>query len=499
MEIVLKDPARIVLAGNASVIKRWRAEYAEHVDGYRHMPRYKNTPWDGKIKPGRISFEGTNARLTLQRGWLNEVYECFDEPEITVECDLPPQLPLESLDEYDIPYDLRDYQHQAIEQVSEAYWGRVAYATNAGKGAVIALLTKLAREQGMKVAVFADEVEVFRALEEEMEEWAGITPDLVEAGRDDPPNGDVVLAMIPTVHARVKTPGKNDDWTEHPRRDEWTDWLETLDMALLDEADRATSNRWSDVLSHAENTHYRVGFSGSFDTHGELDENKQLGLMGPVLKWVKNIELVNRGISVKPKVILHPYRHDLPTPPISQWYDMNGPERRKWAYEVGVVTNFDRHDMIQELINPDVQNAVIVQRVQHGEILADEVLPDSEYLYGDDSKSRRKEVLERFQAGKFTTLITTKILDRGTNWLSRARNLIFASGAGSKTQTLQRIGRGLRDEPGKDKLMLHDIIDLPPEMYDPDAKVDPYMYFLNSTEKRIDLYNEEEFEIRIND
>lgn len=496
MKIVLKKPARLALVGNAEMIKEWREQYAEYVDGYRHMPSYKNSPWDGKSRPGSINYSGMTATLYLRRGWLNTLYEDFGEPELKVECDLPPQLPIERLDEYDLPYDLRDYQRQAIEQVAEAYWGRVAYATNAGKGAVIALLSKLAREQDMKVAVFADEVSVYQALEEEIEEWAGFTPDHVEAGRDDPPNGDVTLAMVPTLHTRVKDP---DDKDPHPRREEWIEWLNSLDMVLLDEADRATADRWKTVLKHCKNSHYRVGFSGSFDTHNDLHERNQMELMGPVLKWVKNIQLVKRGISVKPEVMLHPYRHELPKLPIQTWYDMSGPQRRKWAYERGVIENFDRHELVQDLIVPDVQNAVIVQRVRHGEILTEEVLEDSVYLYGDDSKSKRLEVLDRFEQGEFRTLVATKILDRGTNLLGHAQNLIFVSGAGSKTQTLQRIGRGLRQAEGKHKLRLHDIIDLPPNGYNPDAKVDPYRYFVNSTEKRIDLYHNEGFEVTIND
>jgi superfamily II DNA or RNA helicase len=74
-------------------------------------------------------------------------------------------------------------------------------------------------------------------------------------------------------------------------------------------------------------------------------------------------------------------------------------------------------------------------------------------------KEERISVLDDFQAGRVRVIVVTKILDRGTNRLGHTDDLIFASGEGSTTQTLQRIGRGLRRGGGKEFLRLVDIVD----------------------------------------
>ena len=77
------------------------------------------------------------------------------------------------------------------------------------------------------------------------------------------------------------------------------------------------------------------------------------------------------------------------------------------------------------------------------------------------------------------------ILDRGTNRLGHAIDIIFASGEGSSRQSLQRIGRGLRRTGGKEFLRLLDVID------------QGHRYLHVAAKKRITLYHAEGFEVVI--
>lgn len=497
VKIRLARPAVIVVKGGPE-LRDWRESLKAPVPGAKYSGKHVSNGgwWDGTIQPGEAQYLGGNTwEMKFGRGLLDEIRDAFPDAPVSLDYD-PAVVPWpDSLDHFDLPFTLYDYQRESLDELFERRWGRIALATNAGKGAIIGLAAASAARAGLPAVILSDEIAVFNALKEEIEKWAGVSPNLVEAGRDDPPPAEgVTLAMVPTLHGRIKEP---DSGTPHHRRGDWIDWLEAQGMALLDEADRATADRWHEILGHLENTDYRAGFSGSFDAaaeESELDELKMLERIGPVLTEVKNEDLVEREISAKPVVHLHRYMQDLPKPRPGRWFDKSGPARRRWAYEEGVVYNEDRHALVQKLIEPDVPNCVIVERIDHGLDLA-EYLDEAEFLYGEHSKEERDRTLTRFRDGEFRTLIATRIFDRGTNRLGAVVNLIFASGEGSKVQTLQRVGRGLRKE--KDFLYLHDIIDTPPPGHT--SKIDPYQYFVNSGRKRIQLYNTENFEIKMID
>ncbi len=502
MKVIVKDPSTICLVGGRE-IKEWRETQKVWVYGAEYTQKFKKNWWDGYTRPGVLSYVGHGQwSLKLKRGMLATILLSFSDIEVVWDYEFPEELDLfvgEFADSYDLEK-LRDYQKESLDLIFGEHWGRIALATNAGKGAIIGIAAGITADCNGTVLILTDEVSVFQALQEEIRLWGGFEPALVESGRNDPPTDSLItLAMIPTLAKRIgreKTPKKR-----HKRYKDWLKWLGTVDMCLLDEADRASAATWQAVLNAMPNSHFRIGFSGSFDTQKPENELVQKECMGDILIQIKNIELIDRKISAKPLVQLVRYTQEIVVPPAEQWFAMTGPERRLWAFEEGIMYNENRHNLIRHLLEWNSQNAIVVNRVDHGHALAD-VLPDCVYLHGSDSKEHRAEVLEEFGRGVFQNLITTKILDRGTNLLGHAIGLLFVSGEGSKTQTLQRVGRGLRKGKDKDYLFLKDIIDSPPEWYSVMKKkprVDPYEYFINASRKRIALYDTEGFDVEIID
>ena len=407
--------------------------------------------------------------------------------------------------------DLYDYQLLALRDITHWRWGRIALATNAGKGAIIGLAASLGVYAGQRVLILADEVSVFDALQGEIEKWADVTPDVVKAGVSEMPDSAMVLAMVPTLARRIKKPSKKVldkmDARERARgakkRRAWRAWLGTFGMVLLDEADRATAAGWQRILTQTKNADFRVGFSGSFGRAGALAERKEQEAMGPVLRRVTNMELVERDISARPTVHLHPFRQDYLSVPFSNgyWYrEMAPASRRAWAMEHFVTRNTARHQRIADLIRDEGGPAtVVVEYRDHGEALAAYLTGagiDAEYLHGDVDPSARREALGRYLRGEISTLVVTRILDRGSNMLGTTRTLIFASGAGSPTQTVQRVGRGLRRAGGKERVSIHDIIDLPPVDHIRE-KPDPYAYLDRGARKRLTVYEAEGFDVRL--
>ena len=68
----------------------------------------------------------------------------------------------------------------------------------------------------------------------------------------------------------------------------------------------------------------------------------------------------------------------------------------------------------------------------------------------------RSSILEKFRAGKYRAVVTSKVLDEGID-VPEANIGIIASGTGSKREYVQRLGRILRKKEGK-KAILYEII-----------------------------------------
>lgn len=493
------SPTEVVLSGTEA-LKEWRERHSLSVPGSEYMPLVRQKRWDGIWRPGKWVREraggiyemrcstGLARRVSLDLGWT----------------DFPPLASLEDitifLTEQPRMQELREYQIRAVTMVLLQGWGRIAFATNAGKGAVIAMLAAFAWSRGFPVLICCDELAVYDALQGELEAWCCITPQRLEAGVTAPPEPGVVLAMVPTLAKRLEAEDKalkDDDRADTP----WYDWLATQQMLLLDEADKADSPRWRNILQYAQGSYWRAGFSGTFpsDLYGDL---RLTDSMGPILDRIKNQEMIDRGVSAKPSVELRGYDATprlRPFPPEWRegWYGTRGADKRLMVYERAIVYNKARHEFIAALVQPDTPTCIVVNRVDHGQMITD-VIPDAEFLDGSAKKRERLAVLERFASGTLKVLVVTKILDRGTNRLGSAADLIFASGEGSARQTLQRIGRGLRRAGGKEFLRLVDIIDAVDLKEVRDKRVEIAAGFLHdAARRRVQVYAAEGFAVDV--
>lgn len=467
-------------------LSQWREKHRLPVPGHQYTPRFKRRQWDGTWTPGSwVRQRGDEFELRCSRGLLPRVVR-----------DLGGTVEFQTVTDEEIARffasipdraaKLRDYQRRAIELGLKEGWGRIAFATNAGKGAVIALLAAFAEQRGEPALILCDELAVFDALKGELAQWGKLRPALVQSGIKVPPHDLVSLAMVPTLARRLA-----DDKTKT-----WIQWLVKHRMVLLDEADKADADTWRLILKGAKNSVFRLGFSGSFkeDLYHELRMDT---IMGPVLDRVKNKEMVERGVSAKPSIEIHAYdaTHAL-TPFPKEWWQLQGAQRRNLVYERTIVYNQQRHQFIASLVQPDTPTAIIINRVDHGKDLAG-TIPGAVFLDGSVSEGERVRVLDEFREGRVHVLVVTKILDRGTNRLGHAADLIFASGEGSPSQVLQRIGRGLRRAGGKEFLRLVDVVDRV-HTEGADKRLKTAASFLhNAARRRLQVYAHEQFDIQI--
>lgn len=504
LEITRSSRTYVTVRGGLH-LKDWREQYRVKVPGHQFTRLFKQKRWDGTWAPGdwlrADGDDGVMFRCT--RGLLARIVTELNETLVTTADD--DTVGLRDLGEraesflasHPFTATLRDYQRAAFTRVITQGWGRIAFATNAGKGAVIALLAQYAASYDQRALICCDEIAVFDALYSEITKWTRSAPGVVNAGVREVPTDPITLAMVPTLAQRLKS----DDG------DEWLAWLASHEMLLLDEADRALAPTWQTITTNAVGTLWRAGFSGSFPVD-VYDDMRLEEIMGPVLERVKNAALIERGISARPTIELYPYPvHDtLERIPATSWHPdrapgsvalpLSAPARRMLAYDYAVAINVERHQFIMSLITPDTPTVVIVNRIEHGRhfVLHCE---EAVFLSGDADENERRRVLDAFGAGKIRVLVTTKILDRGTNRLGQAATLILASGEGSTAQILQRIGRGLRrGENEKEWLRVVDILDTAAAADGRDAKK-AAVFFDRAARKRLAVYEDEGFDVQI--
>lgn len=507
LSVRLVSPAEMEVEGPED-LHTWREAQRMPWPGFEYMPRYKRGEWDGTYVPGRWCVQrGDRFVMRCARGLYGRLSEAFGALDgLTADVKWL-ELAKRYAEQHPRWTELRDYQQDAFFRCVAAGWGRIGFATNAGKGAVMALLADFMARHGVRVLIACDELAVFDALQGELREWGGLTPFMVGQGVTAIPlqleraRVSVTLAMVPTLARRISS--------KHSREDdakEWRQWLGGVGVVLCDEADKATADTWQSVLRAAKGSYWRLGFSGTFPAAYTFDDWRLEECLGPILASKRNAEMVERGISARPTVTLA--MHDVtptlhPLPRASEWFGMRGAEKRQWVYERAVLYNQSRHALVASLIRPGVATAVVINRVEHGELLREYLGRDrAVFLDGSDNEQYRFTTLEAFRKGKFPVLIVTKILDRGTNRLGFARDVIFASSEGSTRQTLQRIGRGLRRADGKAELRIVDIIDrvtVDPEADDfPSRQLQVAGGFLARAGKaRVTLYEAEGFQVEV--
>jgi len=99
---------------------------------------------------------------------------------------------------------------------------------------------------------------------------------------------------------------------------------------------------------------------------------------------------------------------------------------------------------------------VLVQHIPHGELLND-LIPGSEFINGNDSKTRRENMIDNLRNRDVSCIISTSLFDEGID--VRPLDTVVLAGQGkSRVRAMQRIGRILRKFPGKESATAVDFV-----------------------------------------
>jgi len=197
------------------------------------------------------------------------------------------------------------------------------------------------------------------------------------------------------------------------------------------------------------NAAVRLGLSAT-PRREQGDEMKIWAAMGNIASDVHPTDLIKAGFIAKPNFIFLKPK------------GVNISRGAKWhqVYLDGIVTSPERNSLIvdtaNELLDEGLLTYIHVERIDHGEYLADHI-EGATFVCGNTPKRMRDHTIDSFTDGKRRCLVST-LLGEGVD-IPSINALIMAGGLKTTTGAIQKIGRALRVKEGKDSAIIVDFVD----------------------------------------
>jgi superfamily II DNA or RNA helicase len=227
--------------------------------------------------------------------------------------------------------------------------------------------------------------------------------------------------------------------------------LPQFKVLIVDECHEFATNKSIGIFKKLKNCRYRFGFSAT--PWSEKDKIKKYRLkswFGPLVGNIEIKTLQERNILSQAQCFFHV---------ISKPEELYADDYQS-AYKIGITENTYFHNKIKEIVDSykNGRILIVVDKIAHGDILS-QIIPGSLWVQGKDDEETRRYVIEKLSKSKDNekvVAIASRIMQTGVNIFVHA--VINAAGYKSYIMTIQRIGRGLRVAPDKDKLNYHDFI-----------------------------------------
>ena len=255
----------------------------------------------------------------------------------------------------------------------------------------------------------------------------------------------LTISTVDTLWSRIK-------------QKECIDFLSSIRALMIDEVhhvggETKTGNSWYRVVQQCENAYYRYGFTGTVPSEeDEIGPWWHLkGATGGVMHRVPLTSLIEKGFLARPHVMVTKINF----PPTTNWKDW-----RK-AYEFGICQNEMRNDFIVQWATDyaaqGLRVLIIVTRIEKHALPLHERLSNSLLITGPTSGEDRLEAQRLFESGKVPIIIST-VMGEGID-IPGIDVIIDAAGGDSKIAFRQRLGRGVRKAPGKDRVIFREFFD----------------------------------------
>lgn len=510
---ISKDKSKFILKESTreeyNNLKNWLNPY---VKGYRFMPRFKLTNWNGK-------FDYFNNGI-IDFGLWQECYKCCQEygyPFNVINKENFPRdnkITLEDVTTFVkdffkdhklkgqpfVPY---EHQIEAVFKMLKHRYGTIEVATSGGKSLIFSIMVfyLLRKKPNTKVLLIVPSISLVTQFYDDMidynlgfekENKNPVELNIQEIMSDKPRkvrDGKEPNVYIGTYQSLI-------NWGTQELE---PNFFKQFNVVMVDESHTAKASTLTTILKRTFGfAHYRLGMSGTYPMENTSEWMAIESVTGPKLITVKAKELMNKGLisNVKVKCLILQYNDQSFAESV---YTIKKYGNGKKAYELEkkYAQNSDKRKIfLSKLVGKFKNNSLVLfHNIDYGIGLynyfrSNVIDKDFYYIDGQTTSEKREYIKKQMEVtdGRPKILVGSfGVLSTG--WSIKAlKNIIFADSFKSARIVLQSIGRALRLHKDKesDKAIIFDIVD----QFHSSYKTILYNHYLT---RKKDMYEKEKY------
>jgi len=449
IRVGLIDHANLQVECDRSIAYELIDYFSFYVPGYKYMPAYRNKVWDGKIK-----LFNQNGQLPvglfqhLNQFCKNNNYEVelmeskYGYPLQTQE--INPDDVYEYIKKLNVPWEIRDYQFDAIVNGLKRKRAILLSPTGSGKSLIIYILARYYLElEKSKVLVIVPTTSLVEQMYNDFKHYGYEEQQMhrIYSGKDKKTDAPIIISTWQSIYKLGR------------------DWFEQFGMVIGDECHGFKSKSLMSIMNKCSEAGYRFGTTGTLD--GALTHELVLqGLFGRIMNvtTTKSLQESQTLAQLDIKRITLEYEKS-----IRQYFG-----KRKYADEIDyIVTNEKRNNFITNLALDQKGNTLVLFQFveKHGQPLFNMIRSKANenrkifYVSGQVDTSDREQIRNITEKQKDAIIVASMgTFSTGIN-IRNLHNIIFASPSKSQIRVLQSIGRGLRPSDNGEPTKLYDLID----------------------------------------
>ena len=480
--VTLKDHSMLNIGCERGIARELSEYFSFDVPGAKFMPAFKSRAWDGKIRLFNALAGELSAGLFVyliefckDKGYIVDIEESdygfpFHDKKIDRDrlADFYKHLKL--------PYDIRDYQHDAVSTALDRRRAVLLSPTGSGKSLIIyALLRHVLGTEKRKILVIVPTTSLVEQLYKDFSDYGYDVENKVHrlySGKDKHTQKRVIISTWQSIYKLPKV------------------WFEQFDAVFGDECHGFKSKSLSSIMNKSTEAKYRFGTTGTLDgttTHKLVLE----GLFGPVYQVTTTKELQDNDTLAPLDITVLNLKYSDTT--------RENFGEQSYQDEINFIIKHDkRNKFVRNLaLSQNGNTLVLFHRVeQHGEVLfqliKDKAAEGRKVFFvsgkvDTDDREAIRHIVESQQDAIIVASMGT--FSTGIN-IRNLHNIIFASPSKSQIKVLQSIGRGLRKSDDGSTTKLFDIAD------DLHWRTRKNFTLLHSFE-RVKIYQKEQFNFNV--
>ena len=479
LTLQMQNHSTMAVLCEAGVRNELSEYFSFFVPGYKFMPAYKRRVWDGKIR----LFNSLTCEINV--GLYKRVCSFAAARHYTVTLkDSPYGLPsaqnkldhqkiVKQISSFETPFELRDYQYEAVTDGIKNKRAVLLSPTGSGKSFIIYNLMRwYLEEHDKKVLIVVPTTSLVEQMFKDFKDYNWDSEQnchIIYSGKDKVTDKRVIVSTWQSIYRLGP------------------EWFEQFGCVFGDECHLFKAKSLTTLMNKCINADYRYGTTGTLDgtqTHKLVLE----GLFGPTKRVTFTRDLQEAGTLAKLNIEI--LLLDYPKETRRMMRDKTYQEELDF-----IVQHEGRNKLIRNLALTQTGNTLVLFQFveKHGEMLYNLIKEKKDkvfYVHGGTDVTDR-EAIRGIVEGSENAIIVASLgtFSTGIN-IRNLHNIIFASPSKSQVKVLQSIGRGLRKaDNGADTKL----IDLADDLQWQSKK----NFTLTHSGERIKIYNKEKFEYEI--